>query len=108
MKVLLKNGKNLELKEADYEKSVNLNVALSLCQIILGGWRLPTIEEFDMIYNELHKNGQGNFMEESYWAALIENIPCSFNFKVGFPHTGYNMIDSYHQFEFKVRLVRDL
>lgn len=108
MKLILKNGKTLELQEADYEKSVNLNVALSLCQNISGGWRLPTIEEFDTIYNELHKNGQGNFMEESYWAAITVNIPCSFNFKVGLPHTGYHMIGRYHQFEFKVRLVRDL
>jgi len=32
------------------------------------GWRLPTKDELNAMYNNLQKNNKGNFRKESYWA----------------------------------------
>ena len=33
------------------------------------GWQVPTIDELEAMYEQLHKRGQGNFKNEIYWSS---------------------------------------
>jgi len=46
--------------------------ALKACQEMGKGWRLPTEDEFDIIFNEIHLQGKGEFKMGIYWT-LIED-----------------------------------
>jgi hypothetical protein len=105
MKVKLKNGNVLEVKDEDYEVPLSLNNALKLFKSIEGNWRLPTVQEFEFFNELLFKNGIGNFKEGSYRTSTNEHGNWSFNFQIGGAFNGYYIINRYHLLEFDIRLV---
>jgi hypothetical protein len=44
---------------------------------------LPTIQEFCLFYEELYKNGKGNFSDAPYWTSTTENGYWYYNFNRG-------------------------
>jgi len=69
-------------------------------------WRLPTSGELDLMYQNLHKNGLGNFINDGYWSStagtsnstntkMIQNfsnseITCFYSFN---SYSGYSYMD---------------
>lgn len=62
-------GEKILVAKNDFEHQMTWEDANRECNNIGPGWRLPTIEEFKVIYQELHLKGEGNFKEEFYWTS---------------------------------------
>ena len=66
-----KNGKYMEcsrdLGKAKWSKA--LQTARKYKGGNKNGWRLPTIDELNLVYDNLFKNGYGDFSEENYWSS---------------------------------------
>lgn len=80
------------------------------------GWRLPSVKELELIYNEIHRNRGGNFHNDWYWSK--ESFYVSWDYSV---EMGYNFADgqpnakalshgsqSFGLSEAFIRFVRDL
>jgi len=78
------NGRKLEIAERDMLNRMNWDDAMRACQNLGNGWRLPNKEELKAMYEQLHKQGKGNFKYEWYWS--------SSQFKAGF---AWNVTFSY-------------
>ena len=50
-------GKKIQIAENDLEIGVNWNEAKKACNKLGKGWRLPTIEELKIMYNDVYLNG---------------------------------------------------
>jgi hypothetical protein len=59
-------GKRIAVAENDFENKMYFNQAVNSCNNLGIGWRLPKQYELDLIYNQLHKLGKGNFKKTSY------------------------------------------
>jgi hypothetical protein len=46
--------------------------AKEACANLGSGWRLPTLEELQVMYEELHLKGKGNFDDDWYWSSTEE------------------------------------
>jgi predicted DNA-binding WGR domain protein len=107
--VLVVGSKKLEVAPKKTEFKANQDDAKAKCASIevngIGGWRLPTIDELEVMYQELHKNGLGEFKDASYWSATEENNGDFW--KLMFQHYGDRNYSS-NDFELCVRAVRDL
>jgi hypothetical protein len=108
MRIELSNGKSIEIQDIDFEENLSFKQALTLCETIEGNWRLPTVEEFDFFYQELYKNGKGNFSEDTYWTSTTELGNWSFSFNIGGAFNGYYVMNKYHLLKFKIRLIKDI
>ena len=53
----------------DEEEAMNWPSAIRLQEAALNGWRLPTIDELEAMYEQLHKNGHGSFRNDNYWSS---------------------------------------
>lgn len=62
------SGEIFEVANEDLEIKLTQEEAKSKCSELGNGWRLPTIDELKIMYDELHKNGRGDFNDESYWS----------------------------------------
>jgi hypothetical protein len=54
--------------------------------IIENDWRLPSLEELKILYNELHTLGHGNFQSGMYWSSFHfkeAKLARRFNFSSG-------------------------
>jgi hypothetical protein len=67
--ISLITGERLQVAENDLEKQMTWDQAKDACMNLGDGWRLPTKSELQLMYNELHKNGRGDFKIESYWCS---------------------------------------
>lgn len=47
----------------------NWNDAVNACNSMGDGWRLPTKEELQVMYKEIHQKGKGDFDPEWYWSS---------------------------------------
>ncbi|MBM3919119.1 MAG: DUF1566 domain-containing protein, partial [Sphingomonadales bacterium] len=63
------NGRKLEVAEQDMPNRMNWDDAMRACQNLGNGWRLPNKEELKAMYEQLHKQGKGNFKNEWYWSS---------------------------------------
>ena len=97
-------GHKIQVADADYAEVLRMHDARHVCSNFGGGWRLPTIEELEGMYEFLHKKGKGNFQQTWYWSSSESTSDNAwyFNFEVGRAdyHNKYNMV--------QVRAVRDL
>jgi hypothetical protein len=83
------------------EKMLWENASLA-CAALGNGWRLPTRNELDMMYRQLHKQGKGNFKPYWYWSKSQYVMHMHFG-------SGFVSNDFYSQFnEFNVRAVRNI
>lgn len=59
----------LEVYPMDYENLFDWNEANLECKKWFGGWRLPTVEEMELIYKQLFIKDLGLFEKKEYWCS---------------------------------------
>jgi len=100
-------GQILEVNEGDAKKKLTREQAIEACNTVGGGTRLPTLEELQVMYKELHLNGKGNFADEDYLCYTLS--PSGFHYSVCFKS---GIVDDYYESRgdndlFRVRVVRE-
>jgi hypothetical protein len=67
------NGRRMEAAPASTEFSATWSDAIARCRSLqvkgISGWHLPTKEELDAMYRQLHKQGLGGFSMNWYWSS---------------------------------------
>lgn len=58
---------NLEVAQNDFPKEMNWDDAKKACKVLGDGWRLPTIDELNIIYQNRDKFG--GFANSYYWSS---------------------------------------
>ena len=53
-------GEQIQVAEEDFPDLMDWDDAMSACQNLGNGWRLPNKEELEAMYEQLHKQGKGN------------------------------------------------
>jgi hypothetical protein len=73
--IMKANGDKFELSSEDHPVLIDWYEAKNFEQINGDGWRLPTLDELLLVYNEVHKTDKQKFNEDkSYWTCEeIEN-----------------------------------
>ena len=80
--------------------------AAKICNDLVSGgqsdWFLPSYDELNLMYKNLHTNNQGNFNNSTYWSSVDSNSSYAYyaNFGNGF------VMDNAKSFAFYVRAVR--
>jgi hypothetical protein len=104
-------GGILQVAEDDFPDLMDWYEAMAACQNLGKGWRLPTKEELKAMYEQLHKQGKGNFgsidFKMWYWSSSEYSVNGAWylDFKDGKAYRHY----SHHEgFTEHVRAVRDL
>ena len=101
-----KNGTRIQIADSDLELKFDWKNATVACTAIGDGWRLPSQQELELIYIEIHKKGKGNFKQDYYWssnAAGYDDTAWYYCFK----DKGFSYSVSKSKF-FYVRPVREL
>ena len=62
---------NLEVAQKDFPERMEWNEAKQACAILGAGWRLPTKEELNLMYN--NKDKIGGFANDDYWSSTESN-----------------------------------
>ena len=62
------SNERLEIAPKDLDEKMTLEDAKKSCESLGNGWRLPTMIELKIMYNELHLKGKGNFKKDIYWS----------------------------------------
>jgi hypothetical protein len=92
----------LQVAKEDLPEKMLWENATTSCAALGGGWRLPSRNELDMMYRQLHKEGKGNFKPYWYWSRTQYVMHMHFG-------SGFVSNDFYSQFnEFNVRAVRNM
>lgn len=73
-------GEIIEVASSDLEYNLDWNQAVMACSELSGGWRLPSKEEFEIIYDNLYKQGIGNFNLSIYWTSEEISDYAAWNF----------------------------
>ena len=73
----IKIGK-LEIAENDFPKKMTWNEAKKACKSLGQGWRLPTIAEFEIMYE--NKDKIGGFANGRYWSSTEYNVGFAWSF----------------------------
>ena len=63
------NGKSIQVATSDALHRMNWVSANNFCNNLGNGWRLPSMEELEAMYEQLHLKGKGNFKRNSYWSS---------------------------------------
>lgn len=79
--------------------------AKKACANLGKGWRLPTLEELQVMYKELHLKGRGDFCPYWYWSGTEHSASFAWNVSFANGDTGLNDKDKY---SYRVRAVRTL
>jgi hypothetical protein len=64
-----KSGKKIQLADNDLDKKMDWYSAQIVCSELGEGWRLPSLAELEIIFNEIHQQGIGNFQPDYYWSS---------------------------------------
>jgi hypothetical protein len=93
-----KTGKIIQVAHNDFESTLTAPLAKKVCKSLGRNWRLPTIDELEDIFNQLHINEKGNFINSSYCSDNEHNERVEyldFNTgkicQTGFPYYGFNI-----------------
>jgi hypothetical protein len=80
-----KTGEVLQVADKDLENTMDWISAKNGCTDLGSGWRLPTLEELNIMYEDLHLKRKGNFQKDGYWRISEEGelSAWGFNFKRG-------------------------
>jgi len=82
-------GAIMQVAEKDFPSTMNWDDAMSACQNLGHGWRLPSIEELEGMSEQLHTKGKGNFKTDCidwYWSSSegeAGNSAWYFSFEIG-------------------------
>jgi uncharacterized protein (TIGR02145 family) len=101
-------GAKLIVANEDFSVEMTWFDAQSACEELGEGWRLPTIDELQAIYEQLHEEGKGDFKDEIYWSSMEGSwkddaeYAKNFWFSSGDPDYELKNVPNY------VRAVRDL
>jgi len=89
-----KTGELIYVAENDIIKPMNWENANSAIVELYPRWRLPTIDELEAMYNQLHKHGKGNFKETIYWSGseFGSDSAWYYNFALGMDGTGHKKL----------------
>jgi len=102
-------GAIVQVADNDFPTEMNWSNAMSACQNLGHGWRLPSIEELEAMYEQLHTKGKGNFKTDFidwYWSSSEYNANDSWFFNFAFANGQANY---YHKlYSTHVRAVRTL
>jgi len=97
-------GRKLEVAEQDFSEAMTWNAAERACQNLGNGWRLPDKDELKAVYQQLHKQGKGNFKDVWYWSS--SQYVSGYAWYVSF---GSGNVDNYFKsVSYQVRAVRAL
>jgi hypothetical protein len=98
-----KTGIKYQIARVSFELKLNWDDAISVCNKLGDGWKLPTITELEIIYKQFYENGEHDLKEGTYWSSTEENEELAFNYI--FYGKGYSS-KSYKDYCFYVRPVR--
>jgi uncharacterized protein (TIGR02145 family) len=62
-------GETMQVAKEDFPEEMHWDQAMSVCEGLGNGWRLPNESELKAMYEQLHKQGKGNFKDEFYWSS---------------------------------------
>ncbi len=68
------SNEQLEIAPNDLDEKMSLEDAKKSCESLGNGWRLPTMTELKIMYDELHLKGKGNFKKDIYWSDYSSRI----------------------------------
>jgi uncharacterized protein (TIGR02145 family) len=97
-------GAKLVVANQDFSMEMTWLDAQSACEELGNGWRLPSIDELQAIYDQLHEEGQGNFKDKIYWSSTEDDAEYAKNFWFSSGDPDYESKDVPNY----VRAVRDL
>ena len=84
-------GETMQVAKEDFPLEMNWDNAMKACEELGNGWRLPNEGELIAMYEQLHKQGKGNFQKNSfYWSSSQGDS--GYAWVVFF---GYGGVDSY-------------
>jgi len=97
------DGGTVQVAKEDFFLKRDWDDANSACENLGDGWRLPSLSEFEKMY-ELHRQGKGNFENDFYWC----RSEFSQNEAVAVDFSSYGEFDYYlkNKNNFRVRAVR--
>ncbi len=80
--ITLPTGNTIEIAADDYSKDqIERNQHLKLHTE--DGWRLPDIEELQLMYSILHKEGKGDFENDWYWSKSRFEVSWDYSVDIG-------------------------
>ena len=96
-------GDKIQVAENDFPNGMTWNQAMSACAGLGNGWRLPIKDELKAMYEQLHKQGRGNFKDTWYWSS--SQINSGYAWHVYF-NDGNVFYFYKNYYDFQVRAVR--
>jgi hypothetical protein len=96
------DGRMLEVADKDLSNPMKWEVAVRACQKLGSGWRLPNKDELKAMYEQLHKQGKGNFKNAWYWSSSQYDSVSAWYVGFGYGSVGGN----YKYNDSRVRAVR--
>lgn len=97
-------GVKIQVANQDFINELFWEDAKKACQNLGNGWRLPTIEELQAMYEQLHVKGLGKFNNGSYWSSTGKFPWDALLLSFEYNNIGTNGEDC----EFHVRAVRNV
>jgi len=85
-------GKTMQVAKEDLPNEMTWDDAMSACQNLGNGWRLPSVQELKAMHEQLHLGDECNFKTDTaYWSSseVSANNPWSFYFEGGRTNNDY-------------------
>jgi hypothetical protein len=76
-------GETIQVAKEDSPLKMNYYNAMSSCEELGNGWRLPDKDELTAMYEQLHKQGKGNFKDDWYWSSSQFEMGCAWGMSFG-------------------------